>query len=91
VAAILPQIIALTDLTPTLPGTPPRVEVVRRESSTRRLWFFINHDDAPVTLESLPSGHDLVSNLPVGGPLTLPPNAVAVILEPLAANLPSVI
>jgi beta-galactosidase GanA len=54
--------------------------VVRRQDEKKELWFFINDGDSPATIEKMPNqGFDLISNQPVGGPLTLEPNEVAVI------------
>ena len=67
------------------PFAPTGVQVVRRLENSRQpgakeLWFFINENEAPATIEKLPAdGFDLVSNQPASGPFSLPPNGIAVI------------
>jgi hypothetical protein len=57
---------------------PAEVARVVRQGSSHRLTFLINHNAAPAMLPAPPSGCDLISEKPIGGPLTLAPNAVAV-------------
>lgn len=76
--ALLPELVQLAGLKPALENTPNGVEVVRRESDERTLWFAINHNEAPRTV-NVPTGHDLVTDRPISGALELPARGVAVI------------
>ncbi len=55
------------------------IEQVVRQGADHRLTFLINHQDSAVTIPHPPAGHDLISDAPVSGPLTLEPNGVAVV------------
>lgn len=83
--ALLPELVKLAGLEPALPGAPPGVEVVRRETSDRTLWFVMNHNEDARTV-SVPAGHDLISDREVGGDLNLPAREVAVIETPVIAH-----
>jgi beta-galactosidase len=83
--ALLPELAQLAGLTPALANTPSGVEVVRRVSADRTLWFVINHHDEP-SIVNVPAGHDLVTDEPVTGPLELPARGVAVIQTIPAAS-----
>jgi beta-galactosidase len=76
---ILPVWISEAGLEPLWADAPPEVEVVVREKRGSDLWFFINHNDAEVRLESMPEGTNLISGETSGGALTLERNGVAVI------------
>ncbi|GAB3593755.1 beta-galactosidase [Angustibacter peucedani] len=58
---------------------PRGVELVRRSGSGRSYLFTLNHSGAEATVAT--SGHDLVTDQPVGGSLVLAPGAVAVVRE----------
>jgi len=76
---ILPVWIAESGLKPLWVDTPSGVEVVVREKDGKELWFFINHNDAKVSLKTSPKGIDLITGIATGGSLTLDHNGVAVI------------
>jgi beta-galactosidase len=73
-----PVLRPLCGLEPLLPGTPAGVEVTLRSDGRKQLWFLINSGELAQVV-SVPAGHDLVSDQPVGGEVELPPNGVMVI------------
>jgi len=77
-AALVPELVKLAGLEPALPDLPAAVEVTRRESAGRVLWFLINHNEAPVTVR-VPAGRDLVGDRVVSGEIELSARGVAVI------------
>jgi beta-galactosidase len=77
--ALLPLLTQMAETSPPVAALPTGVELVRRQSEERTLWFFINHNEIPVTIREAPSGHNLVSDLPTQGPLTLNAWDVAVV------------
>ncbi len=58
---------------------PLGVELVRRSGSGRSYLFALNHTDGAVDVAV--SGHDLVGNIRVRGPLELPAGGVAIVRE----------
>ncbi|MET0262721.1 MAG: beta-galactosidase, partial [Rariglobus sp.] len=64
---------------PAAANLPAGVEQVIRQGPAHRLTFLINHQDTAVTVPNVPAGHNLVTDLPVFGPLCLQPHDVAVI------------
>jgi beta-galactosidase len=78
-AALLPSLVSLSGLAPAWPGTPAGVQVVRRVSQEKTLWFFINMADRDAVIKKMPEGIDLVTNKKTAGACTLAPNSVAVI------------
>jgi beta-galactosidase len=78
--AIIPELVKLAGLAPALARIPAEVEVVRRESADRVLWFVINHAEESRAV-AVPAGRDLVSDRTVSGELSLPARGVAVIQE----------
>jgi beta-galactosidase len=76
--AMVPELAKLAQLAPPLPGVPQGVEIVRRESKDKTLWFVMNQSDEPQSLR-VPSGHDLVSDREIADELKLPARGVAVI------------
>ena len=76
---LVPQLAQLAGIEPALRGAPAGVEVVRRESGERALWFLVNHTETAQTVRGLPAGRDLVSDRDVSGELTLDARGVAVL------------
>lgn len=76
--ALVPELARIAGITPALEDTPAGVEVVRREAADRSLWFVINHNEEPATV-NVPAGHDLVTDRAIAGPLELPARGIAVI------------
>lgn len=58
---------------------PSEIEQVVRQGPSHRFTFLINHHDTAVTVPQAPAGHNLTTNLPVSGSLTLAAHDVAVI------------
>lgn len=77
--ALVPELARLVRIQPALAGAPSGVEVVRRESTDRVLWFLINHNEQPEVVSGVPRGHDLVSDREVRGEIVLAPRDVAVV------------
>lgn len=77
--ALVPELTQLANVHPALPRAPAGIEVVRRESADRTLWFLINHRDQEQTIPDVPAGHELVSDRDVTGELRLPAYGAAVI------------
>ena len=65
--ALWETIAKLSGVEPQWPDLPPAVEVVRRQSSEKTLWFFMNHADHPVVLPSPPKGRNLVTDEEANG------------------------
>jgi beta-galactosidase len=61
IAALAPQLNELSGVKPLLPDIPRGVDVTKREGDGRTLWFLINHNEAPVTLDTVPPGKDLIT------------------------------
>ncbi len=80
--ALVPELVKLAGVEPALPGLPAGLEVTCREGAGRRLWFVINHNEAPVSVR-LPTGRDLVSDREVSGLVELPARGVVVLQMPL--------
>jgi beta-galactosidase len=76
---VVAALVKLAGLKPLWPGVPRRVEVVRRQDNRRQLWFFLNHNDRPVTIARPPQGEELLTGKVVKGALKLPANGVAVV------------
>ncbi len=79
VRALMPWLTGLAGLAPLWPAAPAGVQVVRRENAERKLWFFSNTTDAPVTIPGTPAGTDILTGAKAGGAITLPRYGVAVI------------
>lgn len=76
------ELVDLSGLEPLWPDAPLGVEVVRRENGEKRIWFFINHRDEPVTMKRSPDGFDLITGAATdGGEILLEVNGVAVVRE----------
>jgi len=58
---------------------PAGVEVVRRVGKGRALTFYLNHTEAPRTVNAPEKGPDLLGNRIANGALTLPPFGVAIL------------
>lgn len=76
---LLPDLLRLSALHPLWTSAPAGVQVVRRDGLGRRLWFFLNHTDEPVTVPITPVGRNLLDESSTGGPLRLERHGVAVI------------
>lgn len=76
---LLPVLAKRAKIKPVWPALPAGVEVVRRENASRKIWFFINHNEKPAVVRVLPKGIELISNRPVTAPLRLKPMDVAVV------------
>lgn len=73
-----------TDIDTLWPDAPRDVQVVCRQSDSRRLWFLINHAGREVTIGSTPKGTDLVTEDTLdGGEVNLSAHDVLVIDEVL--------
>ena len=83
IAALLPEALKYAQVAPLVADLPANVYVTLRESAGKRLWIAINHGDDTATF-TLPTGHDLISDRPQRGPLTLPRYGVAVVAETVA-------
>jgi beta-galactosidase len=81
-ATLAPALARLAGVEPALPGLPAGIEVVRRESADRALWFLINHREESQVITAAPRGRDLVADVDCAGPLTLPAWGVAVVQVP---------
>lgn len=77
--ALVPALAKLAQLEPALAGAPEGVEVVRRESADRVLWFLINHTEKEQVVKNAPAGRDLVADRDTTGDLRLPARGAAVI------------
>jgi beta-galactosidase len=80
--ALVPEIAKLAHLEPALSGAPEGVEVVRRETADRQLWFLVNHTEQEQVMRNAPAGRELVADRESTGDLRLPPRGVAVIRVP---------
>jgi beta-galactosidase len=76
--AIVPELVKLAQLAAPLPGVPQGVEIVRRQSKEKTLWFMLNQTDEPKSFK-VPAGRDLVGDREIAGDLQLPVRGVAVI------------
>lgn len=66
---------------PLLPELPPGVEVSVRQAADRVLTFIQNTTEAPVQLQGVPSGIDLLTGQKTGATLSLEPYGCAVIKQ----------
>jgi beta-galactosidase len=78
--ALLPELLRSSGLAKLWPDAPAEVEVVRRESPGRRLWFFMNRGEGEAKLASVPKGTDVLTGKAAGA-VTLPRHGVAIIKE----------
>ena len=78
---LLSQVVAAAGVSPTvaLPDDAGEVDVTRRTGPGGSWLFVLNHGDAPITVDA--AGHDLVSDRPVAGPLTVAGGGCAVVRE----------
>ncbi|MGY3564407.1 beta-galactosidase [Sinomonas sp. RB5] len=77
-ATFLPRVLEDAGLGPAAHGAPGQdLEVVTRVSEGAAWLFAINHSEREATVPA--SGTELLSGTPVGGELTVPPGAVAVV------------
>lgn len=79
VAALMPGLLRDAGIAP-LPGAAPGVQVVCRAGGGRRLWFVLNHSDAPIAVAAPEAGRDLIADRAVAGTIALPRFGVAAIL-----------
>lgn len=79
--AVLPEFVSLSRLATATPSPTSGIEVVRREGGGKRLWFYINHADAPAEMRDIPSGTDLCTGQRVSNGLVLAANDVVVVEE----------
>ena len=79
VKALLPWLTGFAHATPLWHEAPAGVQVVRRESPGKQVWFFTNHTDGDLTIPTTPAGVDLTTGAATGGALTLGRYGVAVI------------
>lgn len=77
---LLPRLCEEAGLTATHPCWKPGLEIVRRESAQKNLWFLINQSEAPLRVENPPRGLNLITQAQTGTTLDLAPHDVAVIL-----------
>jgi len=79
IQALMPELTRKSGLQKLWPA-PGGVEVVKRHSTDRQLWFFINHADQEIILDSVPEGIELASREAVGkSGMRLPRHGVCVI------------
>lgn len=76
---LLDDVLLQSGVTPPVPDLPLGVEVTRRVSGDDAWLFLLNHTEAEQTLTA--AGHDLVTDTPVAGTITLAAGAVAVVHE----------
>ena len=80
--ALLPVLETLSGIQAMWPGLPAGVQVRLRESSERKVWFFINSNNETVQIPDSPVGDNLVGGCPApGGMLELGPYDVVVFQE----------
>lgn len=78
-SVLLPEIERLRSIPKIWPFAPEGVEVVKRQDDEKEIWFFINHNEQPVTIDKLPDGSfDLINDEEAVEPYTLTPNDVGV-------------
>ncbi len=70
--ALLPDLLNEAGVQPLVADLPPQVEAVQRVGDQGEILFLLNHGDVDVALASVPKGHDLLSDRPVGAGATLP-------------------
>ncbi|WP_344125685.1 beta-galactosidase [Luedemannella flava] len=81
---LLADVTAGAGVTPTLPGTPPAVEAVRRSHPDGTSFLFLlNHGDEPATVPA--AGEDLLTGGVWAGPTQVPAGGVVVLREAAAA------
>ena len=77
--ALTPELLLRSGLQKLWP-VPEGVEVVKRTGADRELWFFLNHADKEVNLETVPEGIQLTAGAAVGkAGMRLPQHGVCVI------------
>ncbi|MEO7131558.1 MAG: Beta-galactosidase C-terminal domain [Dermatophilaceae bacterium] len=84
---LLDDVLLQSGVTPPVPDLPLGVEVTRRVSGDDAWLFLLNHTEAEQTLTA--AGHDLVTDTPVAGTITLAAGAVAVVHEGWRAGPPA--